>query len=1342
MKVLKTYGRKFKTSFLEVSNTKRDWSPEVVVLQTPPRNRSEILFESLCNPSAQVKRAPRGKVKYGNVTNLFNVSSVRPDYARRKKSGSTCGLSENRSCRKRPQQNGNALRKPLAAQQNGVAQSLADRRARPRRQKVTRPPTKLSLRSKKLQVQPLPSTSTRDGDSSRSKSAMMSPSSACSTSSCEIPRHLLKDDESFSLSLGSPVNPTSSTPKNDVKCGNRVDEDSIGLSVLSDMNSIDLSSLRFPKAGSSISYGAHRKPRYEQTYTADGSVPSFLVPEESSKWVTIRKKRNRANWRCDDKENRKKARPSFESGEASNSPVREKWSPVMVSTPVSDAQVNKVETRKAWLLSSAMETPHVAPATSCKNSVLAKDSATLKKQVQRTGTHKGNGGLRRKLSSAVLFQVPSPENHSGLSRKSFPEGNVTATSQSLDSSKQMSTLTNSCRSESACSITPLQCSNSSAELFVSQQTNVQMKDLSVDVADLQQRDLSKPDATFSVHSARLDTSGLQGSAHMYNTEESKSHILIESKASHQLLGNYSKLFTKKLRVELDDIMKKSDGDEERLQHSSLLVAQSYSEQTFLSEKGTLHDAFKLKEPRVVLTDHQEAKLNKNAQHYSPRMPSLVDKDNAKQSVSFREATTWKDFPMKGVHIVLEDVRRKIQNKNEAHLNNGEMPGISSTVEPQSTNSSNDIVQLCSLKNHAVWEKLHLKGVRVILTDLKDQSAITQNKNEAHVNNTYSCKEPLMRDPLCVPFAHEKRLYKRQSPSSSSELQCSPLLDVGTVRRSSNAPLQHCPRGSSEANQANVPVAKLGQAINSVSCQMEQKLLQTNDRESTIHAGIRKGLEGHDKGVEIEPLSIPSIALTCRTENTASCTTDGVETQIMPSPYNSSKYKSDSEKVLKPYSLKLKEAKVVLKRCNTQCQPMQPPPAPPASKKKSAKSKNCLNTGRSDCVQKQRITGPSCNSSQNQSKKENWAACTRRQPRLTMARKSEIPPRVPLDANQMLLEMCNQDEPLTFKQALGMRAFKECVKIGEGTYGEVFRIGHGSKSSAIKIVPIEGSFPMNGENQKTAAQILPEAIICQELSALSRTDQAASCPNFIEVKRLYYIQGRYPPALLKQWDVYDSERRSENDRPDCFKADQKYLMFQFSDGGTSLEDYEINSATEAKSIFLQVACALAVAETALKFEHRDLHWGNILVAPTQKRHIHCHLPQGHFTLKTNGVFASVIDYTLSRLCKGRAVVFTDVSEEDELFRGVGDYQFDIYRRMKEENKNDWKSFNPYTNALWLHYLSCKLLEKGCSSARSRQQSSAIAELREWSDTLILQCPSSMDVFLRCIGTQSTQKRAGA
>lgn len=1300
MKVLKTYGRKFKTSVLEVSNTKRDWSPEVVVLQTPPRNRSDILFESLCNPSAQVKRAPRGKVKYGNVTNLFNDSSVQPDNGRQKKSGS--GLSENRGCRKRPRKNANTLRKPLAAQQNDVAQSLAGKRAGPRQRKVARPPTKLSLRSKKPQAQPLPSTSTGNGDFSRNESAMRSPSSACSTSSCEIPRRLLKDDSSFSLSLDSPVNPTSSTPKKNVKC-NTVDAVSIGLSLLSDMSNTDLSSHRSRKGGSSI--------------------------EGSSNWVTFRKKRNRANWRCVDKENRKKARLSFESEDASNSPVRNKWSPFMVSTPMPNAQVNKVGT-EGWILNSAIETPHVAPATSSRHSVLGQGSATLKKQDQQTGTHKANHGLRRNLSSAMSFQDPSLGNLSGLSREIFPDNAVTTTSKVVDYSGHMSTLTNSILSKPACSIAPLQCNESSAELFVSQQTDVEVSNISVDIEGLQGGELSKADTTLGEHSARLDTSALQECVHMSETEKSKGHV--EPEASHQLLEKYSELFTKELHVKVADIMKKLNADKEQSQHSSLVIAQSYSEKTFSLEKGTLQNAFKLKELRVVLTDlkHEEAK-NKNVLGYSTDMSSLVDKDDAKQSVSLRKAIMGKGFAMNEVNI-LKNARHKIQKKSEAHPTNGKTPDISSSGEPQLTTISDGIDQLCSLKDKALWEKFQLKDVCVVLTDLKDQSATMQHKNGAHVNYTLPHKKPLMQESVCAPFSRADVCH--QNPSSSCEQQGSHSWNVSTVHQSSNTPFQHCPGESSKFEMSNVPDIKLGQVINSFSCQMEQKLPQTSNRKI-----IKKNSQGHEKSIDTEPLLMPSV--TYGTKNSLSSTSEGFETQIMPSLHSSSKYKNKVLEQCSSNETKLKEAKVVLKRSNAQCQPMKLPP-PPALKEKSDKSRNRSNNGPLDCVEDRRITASNCNSLQNQSKKENWAACMRRQARLTMARRSAIPPRMPLDANRMLLDICNQHKPVTFKQALGVRAFQECVKIGEGLYGEVFRIGRGSEASAIKIVPIEGSFLVNGEKQKTAAQILPEAIICQELSALSKTEQATSCPNFIEVKRLHYVQGKYPSALLKQWDVFDSERTSENDRPDCFKAGQKYFMFQFSDGGISLEDYEINSATEAKSIFLQVACALAVAETALEFEHRDLHWGNILVAPAEKRYIHCRLPQGRFILDTNGVFVSVIDYTLSRLRKGGAVIFTDVSHEDELFSGVGDYQFDIYRRMKEHNQNDWKSFKPYTNALWLHYLSCKLLEKGWSSTRSRQQSSAVAELREWSDKLILQCSSSIDIFLRCIGTQSTQNTTGA
>lgn len=96
------------------------------------------------------------------------------------------------------------------------------------------------------------------------------------------------------------------------------------------------------------------------------------------------------------------------------------------------------------------------------------------------------------------------------------------------------------------------------------------------------------------------------------------------------------------------------------------------------------------------------------------------------------------------------------------------------------------------------------------------------------------------------------------------------------------------------------------------------------------------------------------------------------------------------------------------------------------------------------------------------------------------------------------------------------------------------------------------------------------------------------------------------------------------------------------------------------------------------------------------------------------------------------MFTDVSSEDDLFKGSGDYQFDIYRLMREHNQNDWKSFRPYTNVLWLHYLSCKLLGKRRYPCMSQQQRSALAELRHWSDTVILKCRSSVELFFECIG----------
>lgn len=52
----------------------------------------------------------------------------------------------------------------------------------------------------------------------------------------------------------------------------------------------------------------------------------------------------------------------------------------------------------------------------------------------------------------------------------------------------------------------------------------------------------------------------------------------------------------------------------------------------------------------------------------------------------------------------------------------------------------------------------------------------------------------------------------------------------------------------------------------------------------------------------------------------------------------------------------------------------------------------------------------------------------------------------------------------------------------------------------------------------------------------------------------------------------------------------------------------------------------------------------------------------------------------------------MAEDETLFTGRGDYQFDVYRLMKKANKNDWEPFEPHTNVLWLHYLADKMLKK--------------------------------------------------
>jgi serine/threonine protein kinase len=104
--------------------------------------------------------------------------------------------------------------------------------------------------------------------------------------------------------------------------------------------------------------------------------------------------------------------------------------------------------------------------------------------------------------------------------------------------------------------------------------------------------------------------------------------------------------------------------------------------------------------------------------------------------------------------------------------------------------------------------------------------------------------------------------------------------------------------------------------------------------------------------------------------------------------------------------------------------------------------------------------------------------------------------------------------------------------------------------------------------------------------------------------------------------------------DNFTLDQCFLVLEFAIGGHDLEHFEFKSYSEALSVLQQITLSLAVAESSLEFEHRDLHWGNVLIIRNDQQEIDYCLNGQAIKINSHGVHASIIDFTLSRLRKGK------------------------------------------------------------------------------------------------------------
>ncbi|XP_019614195.1 PREDICTED: serine/threonine-protein kinase haspin-like [Branchiostoma belcheri] len=188
------------------------------------------------------------------------------------------------------------------------------------------------------------------------------------------------------------------------------------------------------------------------------------------------------------------------------------------------------------------------------------------------------------------------------------------------------------------------------------------------------------------------------------------------------------------------------------------------------------------------------------------------------------------------------------------------------------------------------------------------------------------------------------------------------------------------------------------------------------------------------------------------------------------------------------------------------------------------------------------------------------------------------------------------------------------------------------------------------NQKPRLAMTTEMVLLRhEVKELSELKDGAGnqTGGFIHLHRVCLVQGAWPDHLLAMWDRWHQQKAggSENDKPDMFRDSQLFVVLESEDGGCDLEhfqhaqkDVEFYSLRQAKAVLHQITIALAVAEAALQFEHRDLHWGNVLVRKGGEQSSTHHLAgdSSPVCVATRGLDVNIIDFTVSRIHKGELV----------------------------------------------------------------------------------------------------------
>ncbi|XP_077564516.1 uncharacterized protein LOC144179975 [Haemaphysalis longicornis] len=226
----------------------------------------------------------------------------------------------------------------------------------------------------------------------------------------------------------------------------------------------------------------------------------------------------------------------------------------------------------------------------------------------------------------------------------------------------------------------------------------------------------------------------------------------------------------------------------------------------------------------------------------------------------------------------------------------------------------------------------------------------------------------------------------------------------------------------------------------------------------------------------------------------------------------------------------------------------------------------------------------------------------------------------------LLDLCNQELPLTFSAFLPIGSQDRSKWLAHGRHSELFQVVAPFKRNVLKVMPI-----VAGDFSKGRLETITAAIECNLKLNPLRYGMRYRAPNFIEVQRISCVFDWFPEWLLRSdrscrgsreslaeslaseisgkedptLDMIDAFRRSEGTNQCCLT--RHFVVFELCYAGKPLSRITLRSAVQGRSLVQQASCCLVVAERAVGLRVLSVDSDKLLVLATDAATIEYRVP---------------------------------------------------------------------------------------------------------------------------------------